>query len=126
MGQGFLMDTNVVIGYLSNQLPSAGATVIDKLPGVISIITKIELLGWYNASPAQLEKLQPFINNAQIYNLGEDVVQQTIAIRQRYKIKLPDAVVAATAMVHGHKLITRNSVDFKDIAGLDFENPWLW
>jgi len=41
------MDTNVVIDYLSNQLPPTAASTIDKLPGIISVITRIELLGWY-------------------------------------------------------------------------------
>jgi predicted nucleic acid-binding protein len=126
MGKGFLMDTNVVIGYLSNQLPLAGASAIDQLPGVVSVITRIELLGWYKASATQLTKLKPLIDSAQIYNLSEDVIQQTILLRQQYKIKLPDAVVAATAMVYNHILITRNTIDFKNIARLDFENPWLW
>jgi predicted nucleic acid-binding protein len=126
MGQGFLMDTNVVIGYLSNQIPATGASAIDQLPGIISVITRIELLGWYRASPAQLAKLKPFIDSSQVYDLNEEIIQQTIALRQQYKIKLPDAVVAATAQVYNHTLITRNTADFKNIIGLNFENPWLW
>lgn len=125
MGQGFLMDTNVVIDYLSNRLPAPTASQIDKLPGIISVITRIELMGWYNATSAQLERLRPFIISSQTYNLSEDIIQQTIILRQQYKIKLPDAVIAATAIVYNHKLITRNTIDFKNIAGLDFENPWL-
>jgi hypothetical protein len=39
MGQGFLIDTNVVIGYLSNQLPATTASAIDQLFGIISVIT---------------------------------------------------------------------------------------
>jgi predicted nucleic acid-binding protein len=125
MGQEFLIDTNVIIGYLSNQLPSASAIKIDQLPGVISIITRIELIGWYNATPAQLEKIHLFVDNAQVYNLNEEIVLQTIALRQRYKIKLPDAIIAATAMVHDHILLTRNVEDFKNINSLKFENPWI-
>lgn len=125
MGQGFLIDTNVVIGYLSNQLPPSSASAIDKLPGIISVITRIELLGWYNATLIQWSKLQPFVDNAQIYNLSEEIIQQTIALRQQYKIKLPDAVVAATAIVHNHILLIRNTDDFKSITNLSLENPWL-
>lgn len=51
MGQEFLMDTNVVIDHLSDQLPSAIALRIDNLPVIISVITRIELLGWYNIKP---------------------------------------------------------------------------
>jgi hypothetical protein len=49
------MDTNVVIDYLGNKLPLSGATFIDNLPGVISVITRIEILGWHNATPEQLD-----------------------------------------------------------------------
>ena len=120
------MDTNLVIDHLSNQLPPDSASEIDKLPGVISVITRIELLGWYNATSSQLAKLQPFINNAQIYNLSEEVIQRTIAIRRQYKIRLPDAVIAATAIVYDHILLTRNMNDFKNISELSFQNPWVW
>ena len=126
MGQRFLMDTNVVIGYLSNQLPSSTASAIDNLPEIIPVITRIELLGWYNAKSIQPAKIQHFIDNSQIYNLNEEVISQTILLRQRYKIKLPDAVIAATAMIHNYTLISRNVDDFENIINLDFENSWLW
>jgi predicted nucleic acid-binding protein len=126
MGQGFLMDTNVVIGYLSNQIPPLAASKIDQLPGIISVISRIELIGWYQASESQLNKLLPFIENAQVFNLTEEVIQQTIHIRQLYKIKLPDAIVGATAVVYNLTLLTRNTNDFKNISGINFENPWLY
>jgi len=126
MGKGFLIDTNVIIGHLSNQLPPNAASAIDELPGIISVITRIELLGWYNATPAQLLKLKPFVDNAIVINLSEEIIEQTIALRQQYKMKLPDAVVAATAIVHNYILLTRNTADFKNIIGLRFENPWLY
>ncbi|HEX3385391.1 MAG TPA: type II toxin-antitoxin system VapC family toxin [Mucilaginibacter sp.] len=119
------MDTNVVIGYLSNLLPSAKASLIDKLPATISVITRIELIGWYNATPSQLNKLKPFVSNAQIYSLNEEVILQTIDLRQLHKIKLPDAIIAATAMIYGHTLLTRNTDDFKNISDLRLENPWV-
>ncbi|MBS1532138.1 MAG: type II toxin-antitoxin system VapC family toxin [Bacteroidetes bacterium] len=124
MGQSFLMDTNVIIGYLSKLLPAEASASIDQLPAVISVITRIELLGWYNATPAQLEKLQLFIGNAQVYDLNEEIIVQTITLRQQHKIKLPDAVIAATALVYDHTLLTRNTGDFKNIIGLRMESPW--
>lgn len=124
MGQGYLMDTNVVIDYLGNKLPLSGATFIDNLPGVISVITRIEILGWHNATPEQLAKLRPFIQNCVIYSLTEHYVQKTILLRQQHKIKLPDAIIAATAISEGLTLVTRNSLDFKNIETLELLNPW--
>lgn len=124
MGPGYLMDTNVVIDYLGNKLPPSGTSFIDNLPGVISVITRIEILGWYNATRDQLAKLRPFIESAAIYSLSENCIQKTILLRQQHKIKLPDAIIAATAIVEGLTLVTRNSNDFKNIDNLKLLNPW--
>ena len=52
------------------------------------------------------------------------IVAKTIQLRQKQKIKLPDAVIAATALVDGLKLISRNTKDFKNIKGLEIVNPY--
>jgi hypothetical protein len=56
--------------------------------------------------------------------LSASVVQQTIALRSEYSIKLPDAVIAATALTTGLKLMTRNQADFGQVAGLTVVNPF--
>ena len=45
-------------------------------------------------------------------------MQQTILLRQQRRVKLPDAIIAATALVHGLPLLTRNTADFQNIVGL--------
>ena len=115
---GYLMDTNVIIEYIADTLPSSGTTFIDNLPPIISVITRIELLGWKGATAIQLAPFQNFINFATILPLDEAVIQQTILIRQTKKIKTPDAVIAATALVHGYQLITHNTTDFNSITEL--------
>lgn len=60
MGQGYLMDTNAVIDYLDNKLPATAATFIDNISIEISIIVRIELLAWQNATPNQLQILNSF------------------------------------------------------------------
>jgi hypothetical protein len=52
------------------------------------------------------------------------LVNTTIHTRQTYKIKLPDAIIAATALVYNLTLISRNSKDFDGIEGLEFINPY--
>jgi predicted nucleic acid-binding protein len=44
--------------------------------------------------------------------LSEAIVQRTIALRQQHRIRLPDALIAATALVLGEPLVTRNTQDF--------------
>ncbi|MBC8151558.1 MAG: PIN domain-containing protein [Bacteroidetes bacterium] len=51
------------------------------------------------------------------------IIERTILIRREAKIKLPDAVIAATALVRGLTVVSRNEKDFSRIAGLTYLNP---
>ncbi len=123
MERQYLIDTNAVIDYLGNILPTKGEAFMDNIIPSISIITRIEVLGWYKASPNQLLRLQPFIDSTEQYPLDEAVINATITLRQLYKIKTPDAIIAATALTHNLVLISRNTNDFKQIIGLTCINP---
>ena len=57
--------------------------------------------------------------------LDDDITAKTIELRKKYKIKLPDAIIAATALVFELTLITGNIDDFKNIEGIDILNPHL-
>lgn len=122
----YLMDTNAVIDYLGKKLPPVGMNfmddVVDEIPNV-SIVTKIEVLG-FNAPTEHYQLLTNFMDDAVILELTSDVVNMCIRIRQRYRTKLPDAIIAATALVHDCVLISRNISDFKNIAGLQVINPY--
>ncbi len=124
MGKGYLMDSNVIIDYLGNKLPIKSAIIIDRLPIVISVITKIEITGRYNASKQQIQKIASFTEKAFIYPLSEEIIEQTISIRQKDKIKLPDAIIAATAMVNNHILVTHNISDFATLKNLKVIDSW--
>ncbi|HYX09361.1 MAG TPA: PIN domain-containing protein [Bacteroidales bacterium] len=65
-----------------------------------------------------------FINASEVFTLEEPVILKTIEIRKAYKTKLPDAIVAATALVNEFTIITRNMKDFDKIEGLEVINPY--
>ena len=67
--------------------------------------------------------MQALVNSVVVLPLDEPVVQQTIALRQQHRIKLPDAIIAATALAHSLPLLTRNVGDFQRIEGLVIINP---
>jgi|694.fasta_scaffold117791_3 predicted nucleic acid-binding protein len=121
----YLIDTNAVIDYLGNKLPVSGMdfmnTVIDAVPNV-SVVTKIEVLG-FNAPEQHYKTLSDFINDATVLDLTNNVVEASIEIRKKHKTKLPDAIVAATALVYDLVLISRNTSDFKNIDGLQVIDP---
>lgn len=122
MGIKYLWDTNTAIYYLQQQHSIAAEKFIDnllqyELP-VISAITEIELPCWRAATEKDVEVLHSFISDALVIELEQPIKLRTADIRKQYRIKLPDAIIAATAMVYNLTLITRNSSDFKNIEGL--------
>ncbi len=123
--QQYLIDTNVVIDYLGKILPAAGMDfmdgVIDAGPN-LSVVTKIEMLG-FNAPPEHYQLLSNFIKDATVIDLTNNIVDSTIDIRKKYKTKLPDAIIAATALVHNMILITRNISDFRYVKSLPVIDP---
>lgn len=124
MAGKYLIDTNAVIDYLNNKLPSNASNLLDGEELQICVITRMELLAWPNADVRQLSVLNEFIDNAVVWNLDEPVIIKGIEVRKMYRVKLPDAIIAATALVYGFTLVTRNIADFKNISDLDLINPW--
>jgi len=127
MGKTYLVDTNTIIEYIGEVLPQNALNEIDKIiNGVfyISIINKIELLGFAGITPDEERKFQEIIDAATVLNLTDDIVYKTIEVRKANKIKLPDAIIAATALVYNLTLITRNTKDFRNIEGLEVLNPY--
>ncbi len=122
--QGYLIDTNIAIEYLDRTLSAGGYAFVGNIPVLLSVITRIELLGWQKISPSVSARLETYIGNAFIYSLDEPIILKTIELRQQYKIKTPDAIIAATALVHDLTLLTRNLPDFKQIPSLTLINPF--
>lgn len=128
MGTTYLVDTNLCIYFLDGVLPIHSLTfmrtVLNEDNYSLSVITKIELLGWQFPDISKAEYSTLFVNNSIIVPLNNEVVEQTIALRKSHKIKLPDAIIAATAIVFDLTLISRNDKDFKQISSLKYINPF--
>jgi predicted nucleic acid-binding protein len=58
------------------------------------------------------------------YQLTPAIVEKTIELRKAYKIKLPDAIIAATALVNKLTLISRDTNDFRKVKGLKVIAPY--
>ena len=110
----YLFDTNVVIYYFNGL--TADETLHDHLRESfrISIITEIEFLGWgeFASQPGLYDLARDFLNQATVYPLDRPIAEATIRLRQQFKTKTPDAIIAATALVHGLTVITQNTDDF--------------
>lgn len=128
MGIKYLWDTNTVIYFLQKQFPASAEQFVDSTlqnsPPAISAITEIELLCWKTDNEKDLEVLYKFIEEATVFELEKAIKLKTANIRKTCKIKLPDAIIAATALIYNLTLITRNTEDFKRIDGLIIVNPF--
>jgi predicted nucleic acid-binding protein len=124
MGQTYLIDTNVVIDTLDKQTPASVIQKVNMVEPVVSAATCIEALGWHQITPVQLQLIQSFMDNAIVLQINEPVVETAVLIKQQKKIGLGDAIIAATAIVHGMVLVTRNVNDFSSIDNLTVYNPW--
>ncbi len=125
MGATYLIDTNAISDYMAEKLPIAGLIFMDdvvNLHPTISVMTRIELMGQNRVNAT---KFLPFINVAEIHALEESIILQTIALRRARRIKIPDAVIAATALVYDLTLITHNTSDFEGIPSLRLIDPHL-
>jgi predicted nucleic acid-binding protein len=128
MGIKHLWDTNIAIYYLQQQFPVGAEKFMDALvkegQPVISAITEIELLCWKTADEKDLEVLHNFISDAMVIELEQPVKLKTAELRKAYRIKLPDAIIAATALIYDLTLLSRNLSDFGGIEVLKVINPW--
>jgi predicted nucleic acid-binding protein len=104
-------------------LPPIGSVAVAEIIDYeinISVINKIELLGFSDIGQGIVD----FVRLANVFPLNDDVVEKSITIRQKHKIKLPDAIIAATCLVYDFTLLTRNVIDFKNVENLIIINPW--
>ncbi len=124
MGQGYLMDTNTIIDYLENRLSARSNNSIERKPIQLSVVSRIEILAWQKATISQLKQLKDFISASSVFNLDENIILKSIEIRKNYRLKLPDAIIAATAISNNLKLLTRNIKDFERINELECLDPY--
>ena len=115
-----LLDTNILIYYFNGLIDDAKIDSLLKDSFNISIITKIEFLSWsrLNDDVELDKKAKAFVSYATLFDLNDSIAQTTIKLRRKFKTKTPDAIIAATALVHNMSVITNNCSDFEKL-GLD-------
>jgi len=124
MGQ-YLIDNNVISNYFSEFFSEKGmafiAEVIDQIPN-LSVITEIEALSWVNPDKSKEAIVSEFVRDANVFTITPEIVARCVAVRRSRKIKTPDAIIAATAVVHGLTLITSDR-HYDNIQGLQLLDP---
>ena len=121
----YLFDSNVFIFQLNGVLGDAGQALLRTgllEGGAYSVISRIEVLG-YPQSAAELALAEELFEGLNPIAVDDAVIAQTIRLRQMRKIKLPDAIIAASALIRSLPLVTNNVSDFQWIEGLDLIDP---
>jgi len=121
------IDTNILIYHINGHLTkNAEKFLLDTLKqgAYISIISRIETLGWSGHTDESLRLTQKFLDKFIECPLERDIAETCITLRQNFRIKLPDAIIAATALSLRLPLMTRNVHDFKAITSLQAINPF--
>lgn len=123
MGKRYLIDSNAVIDFCNGKLPEKGKLLLMNCKPEISIITNIELFASINITETEIKILESFVSISIIHSLDLILVEKIVQLRKEYSIKIPDAIIAATAIVYSLILITRNTKDFVNIKDLEIINP---
>ena len=117
----YLLDTDFIINYFKGIFKGDARKFTDSVINdttIISVITRMEILSWKSLNTKDEEIIKEFISDSTIFSLEESIINRTILLRKANRIKLPDAIIAATAIVHDLQLITHNLKDFSNIPGL--------
>jgi len=115
-GNCAVLDSNIII--LASKQELNVDDLIEKYDRFyVSIITYMEVSGFKNISEKEKVIIERFFNNVEIIDVGREIAKTVIdyKINQSKKIKLPDAIILATAKFVNGNLITRNINDFIDI-----------
>jgi predicted nucleic acid-binding protein len=117
-----IFDTNVLI-YLSKYILKPEA-IINRYTA-ISVVTKIEALGYSFKNVEEYMLLSAICDALEVVPLSDEIANETINLRKKYRIKLPDAIIYSTALVKGLPLLTNNIADFKSLDGkVNIINPF--
>ena len=121
----YLLDSNILIysskaeyADLRKYITSSTAT------SAVSVATVIEVLGYHRLSPMDKAYFESCFAILHIYEVNKAISNKAVKLRQQQKLSLGDAIIAATALLHGYELVTRNTSDFKSIPGLRLLNPF--
>lgn len=114
-----VFDTNILIDYL-NGIPQARDTLKTyHVQPAISAITWMEVMvGAKKRAPGQEILTRHFLGQFLLLPVTEAVSEQAVTLRVEHRIKLPDAIIWATAQVDGRQLVTRNPKDFHGQPGV--------
>ncbi|HCW09230.1 MAG TPA: VapC toxin family PIN domain ribonuclease [Cytophagales bacterium] len=117
MTDNLLVDTNAVI-YALRGVPYV-TKLLDNQIINISFITEIELLSWPQLSEQEKGLIKKFIDSCRVIEYSSQLKDEVIEIRKKFKLKIADAFIAATAIQYDLPLVSAD-IAFDKIKGINF------
>lgn len=122
----YLVDTNILIYHFEDSVPVESKEQLNQIFQEnfnISVITKMEFLGFRRHTDESYRRATQFLSFSNVLGLDDQVVEKVVELRRNSAVKLPDAVIAATAIIGKLILVTRNAGDFTGL-GVTLYNPF--
>jgi predicted nucleic acid-binding protein len=119
----YLLDSNALIYAARPEARYAPFRSWARHPdAAVSAMSRVEVLGFARLTAADARFFAALFQLLPQLPITDAVLNQAVHIRQQVRIKTPDALIAATALVHDLELVTVDS-DFAQVAGLAVVNP---
>jgi predicted nucleic acid-binding protein len=106
----FILDTNTIIDFVNKKYGALNFDLfVSKNRCAISFITKLELLGFPEITKKEEQGILIFLQKIPVLTISETIENETIKIRRNVNLKLPDAIIAATAIVLDAEVVTADT-----------------
>ena len=115
-GNSILVDTNIILYLLSGDKTIVPLLENKKL--FVSFITELELLSFKRLTKTELKIIKSFLAECTIFDINSKIKELTVEIRKKYRLKLPDCIIAATSIYLDISLISADS-DFNQVEDAD-------
>lgn len=118
-----LLDTNTIIYLRNNQLDERAVDILRSSSLGTCNIVIAEVLGYKAMDQEDAGFFRDFFDSMKNYAFNKEVTEKVIELRKTTNIKLPDAIIAATALVNNLVLWTHNTKDFESVHSLKTFDP---
>ena len=117
-----LLDSNIII-YAVQDGNAELWELVEEQGSAASIVSYIEAMGYHSLGDGERLGLDDLFQNLEILPLNNVIADRAVELRQQRRMGLGDAIIAATALIHGLALLTHNTQDFRWIDDLDLRDP---
>lgn len=121
----YLLDSNILIYSSKSEYSFLRNYIINQTEtAAVSVTSIIEVLGYHKITNKDKTYFEACFSELRTSGITQPIIEKAITLRQKQKLSLGDAIIAATALVQNCALITRNIEDFKNIEELTIINPF--